>query len=270
MDQSIYAMSSYAYIHAMPGTVDASGVFYVGKGSLKRADRINGRSEEYRAIVSSAGAENILVGKIECSSGATAVALECGLIRLLRRANAPLVNKNNGGGGSLGFLMPESAKKKLSDAKKGDRNPMKRPDVRAHVLEKNRRLRMLKGLPDPGNKFKSKEDRRRAQSDRFRTNNPSSREHVRQIRSVDSKAMWANPDTKNRIRDSLIKSWTDERRNLASINNASHRPEVNVKKSNALKGYVWPRVQCPHCSVEGTANIMKRWHFDRCKSRSDI
>lgn len=28
------------------------------------------------------------------------------------------------------------------------------------------------------------------------------------------------------------------------------------------------RVQCPHCDKIGAANLMKRWHFDNCKSKS--
>lgn len=27
------------------------------------------------------------------------------------------------------------------------------------------------------------------------------------------------------------------------------------------------KVECPHCRVEGGTNVMKRWHFDRCKNK---
>lgn len=37
--------------------------------------------------------------------------------------------------------------------------------------------------------------------------------------------------------------------------------------SNALKGkHTLPLVVCPHCGLEGRAN-MKRWHFDNCKKK---
>ncbi len=28
-----------------------------------------------------------------------------------------------------------------------------------------------------------------------------------------------------------------------------------------------PEVTCPHCSLQGSSNIMKRWHFDNCKHK---
>ena len=57
--------------------------------------------------------------------------------------------------------------------------------------------------------------------------------------------------------------------------------ESNKKRSNALKGrpspmkgkvphnkgIPFPKVTCPYCSKEGSATIMRRWHFDNCNTR---
>ena len=59
--------------------------------------------------------------------------------------------------------------------------------------------------------------------------------------------------------------------------------EHSKKISAALAGKVYPRkdypktrkssprsfetVVCPHCGISGKANIMPRWHFDKCKNK---
>lgn len=37
--------------------------------------------------------------------------------------------------------------------------------------------------------------------------------------------------------------------------------------SNASKGRVHPKIQCPHCSKIGGLTAMPRWHFDNCKQK---
>jgi hypothetical protein len=39
------------------------------------------------------------------------------------------------------------------------------------------------------------------------------------------------------------------------------------KRSKSLRGHVYDKVACPHCSVVGGVSVMKRWHFDRCRSK---
>lgn len=40
------------------------------------------------------------------------------------------------------------------------------------------------------------------------------------------------------------------------------------KHSNTIKGVPKPKLVCPHCNLEGGAPQMKRYHFDKCKSRT--
>jgi len=106
-------MNNYcAYVHARPNITDASGIFYVGKGTVKRAMNLR-RNKHHSNIVNKHGAENILVGKIDCSSEAIAFELEKGLIRCLKRMNVNLTNQTDGGEGISGLNHSEETKKKI-------------------------------------------------------------------------------------------------------------------------------------------------------------
>ncbi|MBT6472552.1 MAG: hypothetical protein HOK52_14975 [Candidatus Marinimicrobia bacterium] len=43
--------------------------------------------------------------------------------------------------------------------------------------------------------------------------------------------------------------------------------ETRAKLSAANKGVAQEIVHCPHCSKSGGLSLMKRWHFDNCKSK---
>jgi group I intron endonuclease len=43
-----------------------------------------------------------------------------------------------------------------------------------------------------------------------------------------------------------------------------------AKLSAAKKGKPQPQVQCPHCSLVGAINAMKRWHFENCKIYKEL
>jgi hypothetical protein len=104
-------MTSFAYLHARPETSSVAGIFYVGKGNtLKRAKSLGGRNKYHAALVSKYGAENVLVGTIECSTEAIAFDLEKGLIKCLQRMGVKLSNMSSGGEGPSG--VPASAKQR--------------------------------------------------------------------------------------------------------------------------------------------------------------
>ena len=106
----------YAYVHARP---DGS-IFYVGKGSGKRAKKLTRRTNTHHEnILAKHGRKNILVGTMECSDEATAFELERGLIACLKRMDVPLVNRTEGGEGCVGLVVTEEQKQKLSAALKG-------------------------------------------------------------------------------------------------------------------------------------------------------
>ena len=123
-------MTFFAYIHARPNTVDASGVFYVGKGKKRRHLGFTGRNSHHTNIVNKYGKEHILVGKYDCSSESAAYALEIGLIKCLRRAEVKLVNMTNGGEGRIGYVTSEAVKVKLRA-----NASTKRPEVRVKMSQ---------------------------------------------------------------------------------------------------------------------------------------
>lgn len=106
-------MIYYAYIHCKPDGIP----FYVGKGNESRIKRVRRRANKWHCnIVDKYGEENILVGKIECSSEQIAFDLEIGLIKRLRAMQLPLVNATSGGGGVSGFFLSDEAKEKKRQA----------------------------------------------------------------------------------------------------------------------------------------------------------
>jgi len=104
----------YAYIHAKPDGTP----FYVGKGFAKRAQIMKRRNTHHTNTVGKYGEENILIGRMECSSEATAFELERGLIKCLRRMGCSLVNQTDGGEGPSGAKHSAATLAKL----KGNRN----------------------------------------------------------------------------------------------------------------------------------------------------
>ena len=95
-------MTFSAYVHARPDTVNASGIFYVGKGREKRVKKVARRNPHHKNIVNKYGRENILIGKLECSSEDIAFELEKGLIKCLKRMGVKLTNLTDGGDGVSG------------------------------------------------------------------------------------------------------------------------------------------------------------------------
>ena len=63
-------------------------------------------------------------------------------------------------------------------------------------------------------------------------------------------------------------------RRISKINCINRKLSNETKKKisitmtgriSSLKGKKKPKIKCPHCSKEGAANVMYRFHFDNCK-----
>jgi len=117
---------SYGYIHCKPDGTP----FYVGKGIARRANSTGKRNSHYNNIVAKYGKDNILKGKLPCSSQKIAFALEEGIIKCFKRMGVELTNMTTGGDGGFraGCVPWNKGKsghlsaaviKKMSDAKKG-------------------------------------------------------------------------------------------------------------------------------------------------------
>ena len=105
----------YAYIHYKPDFTP----FYVGKGLLRRANSLKQRNSYYMATVEKYGAENIIIGKFECSREENAFDLERGIIKCLKKAGVKITNFTDGGEGSSGRVQSEETRAKISAAQIG-------------------------------------------------------------------------------------------------------------------------------------------------------
>jgi len=105
---------------------------------------------------------------------------------------------------------------------------------------------------------------------------------------LDGGATWTgltrSAETKHKISVSTKgRQHTPEHRTKISIANSGHNhgmfgkyhtAETKQKISISAKKHAKPNepkctIICPHCGCSGGAPIMKRWHFDRCRSLTD-
>ena len=106
-------MSKYgAYLHCKPDGTP----FYVGKGTRKRmGDFYTGRNKHHKHITKKYGNANILKGFMECSNEETALELEIGLIKCLRRMGRELANYTDGGdNGAKGYKWTDRQREDFS------------------------------------------------------------------------------------------------------------------------------------------------------------
>lgn len=143
----------FAYVHCRP---DGS-VFYVGKGTHKRMRLFAQRNKYHKNVVKKYGRDNILMGKLECSSNEIAFDLERGLIKCLKRMGANLTNMSDGGEGIEAGNLPWNTGKELTDehkekcrvANSGENNPFY---GKHHSAETKKRMSIAKKGNTPANK----------------------------------------------------------------------------------------------------------------------
>ncbi len=71
--------------------------------------------------------------------------------------------------------------------------------------------------------------------------------------------------TKNKIRMASIARATPEMRMKVSEFHKGRPKTEETKRRMKEAANNRPKLTCPHCSKEGSANQMKRYHFDNCK-----
>lgn len=114
-------MSFYAYIHCKPDGTP----FYVGKGGetrVKRIERIH--NPRHTNTVKKYGKDNVLVGKLECSTEEIAFDLERGLINRIRKMGIDIVNLTDGGDGPSGIVRSQETRAKMSLAQLGNKKAL--------------------------------------------------------------------------------------------------------------------------------------------------
>lgn len=124
-------MGYLAYIHTKPAIEDATGIFYVGKGTQQRAHSFESRNPHYANVVRKY--KSVLVGTLECSSEEAAFELEMGLIALLKKHGVKLTNKTNGGEGMSGYEWSKGSRSRISgDNHWSHRSPEKVKSGKGH------------------------------------------------------------------------------------------------------------------------------------------
>lgn len=111
-------MSKYGiYFHVRR---DTGNVFYVGKGSFRRAHRMTNRNLFWRRVVEKYGEPSVVW--IPCTSESEAFALEVAFISAYRRAGVALCNLTDGGEGASGMKMNLEARRAISERMKGNQH----------------------------------------------------------------------------------------------------------------------------------------------------
>lgn len=109
----------YIYTHSKPN----GEIFYVGKGTAKRAYKTSQRNKFWWNIVNKYDYK-VKIVKYFATDEEAAVA-ETKLIAKYRKEGVKLVNQTDGGdGGSAGRIWSDKTRKKLSERVMGEKNPM--------------------------------------------------------------------------------------------------------------------------------------------------
>lgn len=197
----------YAYVHAKPTNEGAHSIFYVGKGRLRRVNLLNRstRNLHYTRTVKKYGSENILIGKIACSSEAIAFELERGLIKCLRASGVKLTNLTDGGEGSSGYKPTAERIAKSSAATK------------ARWADVDYREATIKAQTAAQRKLVMSEKKRISSASnlvkgRAALATVEGKAKAAKKNSEKSLAMWANSEAKAAISLAIKASWTPEAR----------------------------------------------------------
>jgi hypothetical protein len=196
----------FAYVHAKPN----GQVFYVGKGSYHRSVNLANRSAWHNNITAKYGRENILVGRIECSSDEIAYELEKGLIKCFRNMGATLCNKTDGGPGTMGYSgyerTPEVNARQSSILKEY---------LDKHPDEKERRISRMQNLMS---------DEAVKERQRVGLIRKNSEESTKRKRSVSAKRQHSDPNMKQ---NHLSSQRTEAIRELRSKNAKGRKHYTN-------------------------------------------
>lgn len=226
-------MTHYAYIHARPDTTDCSGVFYVGKGAGRRFRPAIRRNRHHSNVVQKYGAENILVGKIDCSSESIAHELEIGLIKCLRRVGVKLTNQTVGGEGTSGFQMTAEQKALISQ---GSKAKWANPEYRARLSATQKRAQSNPALFTEKKRIATL---RNAEVARAALQNPEVRELARRKNAAKSREMWSDPEFRSALKARHAALWDDSRRQVMSVQTAGRVRMTNgIEERNVLPGQV--------------------------------
>ena len=237
----------YHYIYKT--TNDLSGRYYYGLHSTDDLeDGYLGSGTYLRRAIRKHGEENFTKEIIEfCKSRNELALAESKVVTLKEVAKKECMNLYVGG--ALGFrgTHSEETKLKMRNFNLGkvlNKEHRKKisESLKNHIVTKETRSKISKINSNP-----SKEQRRKmseGQINRFKTH-----------------SVW-NKGKTNVYSDEILKKMSESAKNKLPVS-----VETRMKMSIAKKGIPKEKVKCPHCNKEGGLAIMKRWHFEKCKTK---
>jgi len=270
-------------------TNQINGKIYIDKTESSIEKRLKGHHESakrgskyyFHCAIRKYGIENFIIEEIDSAEDSTR------LLQLeqfyIKRENSidPQVGYNMtlGGLGTAGYKHTEETKKKLSEAKIGEKNHMFGKTGEAHhnygkELSDETKMKLSAALSGENNKLygipRSEKDKQAiregwAQSDYERTE-----EHINNWR--ESRKDWSQTEeTKKQISETLtgFKRPTDTCPKCGATGSASHLKRFHYDNCGKKRSYgAQAQATCPHCGKTGGASNIKRFHFDRCKMKT--
>lgn len=106
------------YEHIRP---DTNAIFYVGKGSHRRANSKHRRNKHWNSVVAKAGGFSVRL-VVDDIDEELSFLVEEERIDQLKRLGLKLTNKTNGGEGPSGMRHTDEAKRKIADAQRGEKH----------------------------------------------------------------------------------------------------------------------------------------------------
>ena len=230
----------YVYEHIRP---DTGMVFYVGKGSRKRAYTRSGRNIYWKRIVNKVGSFSVRMVADNIDEELSFL-VEQERIDQLKRLNCFLCNMSNGGEGPSGYRFSDAQKSKISFRQKGvPKGPM--------LEETKRKLSEVKR----GRKFGSRPTEWKKNISKGLIGRKRSEEECKNISEGQKGKIFSE---EHRKKLSIARSG-EKNYMWGNTHNDVAREKIRQSRLNCKK------VECPHCKkVADTANA-SRWHFDKCK-----
>jgi len=106
------------YEHIRP---DTNAIFYVGKGSHRRAYSKHRRNKHWNSVVAKAGGYSVRIVADDIDEELSFL-VEVERIDQLKRLGLKLTNKTGGGEGPSGYCHTDEAKRKIADAQRGEKH----------------------------------------------------------------------------------------------------------------------------------------------------
>lgn len=232
----------YVYEHIRP---DTGMVFYVGKGSGKRAYTRSGRNIYWKRIVNKVGSFSVRIVADNLDEELSFL-VESERIDQLKRLNYSLCNMSDGGEGPSGYRFSDFQKLKISLRQKGvPKGPM--------LEETKRKLSEVK----KGRKFGSRPTEWKQNISKGLTGRKRSEEECKSI-SNGQKGKILSDEHRKKL---SIARFGEKNHMWGNTHNDVAREKIRQSRLNCKK------VECPHCKKVADAANAARWHFDNCKLR---